>query len=61
MLMVKGPPYENVYKMPNQEEMSGPLVSENVIVVVHDHFITFRLDMDINGPNNSFGDERDFS
>lgn len=29
-------------------------VSENVIGVVHDHFITFHLDMDIDGANNSF-------
>lgn len=55
MLMVKGTPYENVHTMPNQEEISStPLVSENVIGVVHDHFVTFHLDMDIDGPNNSF-------
>ncbi|PON92918.1 Copper amine oxidase [Trema orientale] len=54
MLMVKGTPYENVYKVQNQEEMSGPLVSENRIGVVHDHFVTFHLDMDVDGPNNSF-------
>lgn len=34
--------------------MSGPLVCENVIGVVHDHFITLHLDMDIDGANNSF-------
>ena len=52
--MVKGTPYENVNQIPNQEDMSGPLVSENIIGVVHDHFVTYHLDMDIDGANNSF-------
>ncbi|XP_059657447.1 amine oxidase [copper-containing] gamma 1-like [Cornus florida] len=54
MLMVKGTSYENVNQVPNEYEMTGPLVSENVIGVVHDHYITFHLDMDIDGSNNSF-------
>ncbi|EEF50984.1 Amine oxidase [copper-containing] precursor, putative [Ricinus communis] len=54
MLMVKGTPYQNVYQILNQEEMSNPLISENVIGVVHDHFINFHLDMDIDDINNSF-------
>ncbi|KAF2313133.1 hypothetical protein GH714_009431 [Hevea brasiliensis] len=45
--------YQNVYQIPNQEEMSSPLVSENVIGVVHDHFITYHLDMDIDDTNNT--------
>uniref|UniRef100_A0A2C9WAJ5 Amine oxidase n=1 Tax=Manihot esculenta TaxID=3983 RepID=A0A2C9WAJ5_MANES len=53
MLMVKGTTYRNVYQIPNQEEMSIPLVSENVIGVVHDHFITYHLDMDIDDTNNT--------
>ncbi|KAI3462411.1 hypothetical protein Pfo_019074 [Paulownia fortunei] len=58
MLMVKGTPYENVEQMPDQKAMTGPLVSENVVGVVHDHFITFHLDMDIDDALNnslSFG------
>ncbi|KAG2288280.1 hypothetical protein Bca52824_047884 [Brassica carinata] len=55
MLMVKGTPYENVDDLGDKEDDSGPLISENVIGVVHDHFITFHLDMDIDGlMNNSF-------
>lgn len=55
MLMVKGTPYENVDDLGDKQDESGPLISENVIGVVHDHFITFHLDMDIDGPmNNSF-------
>lgn len=52
--MVKGTPHENVNTIPNQEDLSGPLVSENVLGVVHDHFINFHLDMDVDGANNSF-------
>jgi len=54
MLMVKGTPYENINDISNIDDMTGTLVSENVIGVVHDHFITFHLDMDIDGANNSF-------
>ncbi|GFZ06961.1 copper amine oxidase family protein [Actinidia rufa] len=54
MLMVKGSPYENLQQVSKKNDMTGPLVSENVIGVVHDHFITFHLDMDIDGVDNSF-------
>lgn len=54
LLMVKGSPYENVDQVHKNYEMNGPLVSENAIGVLHDHFITFHLDMDIDGVNNSF-------
>ncbi|KAF8379293.1 hypothetical protein HHK36_028726 [Tetracentron sinense] len=54
MLMVKGTPHQNLNQVAEQEEMSGPLVSENVIGVVHDHFVTFYLDMDVDGSTNSF-------
>ncbi|KAL3498703.1 hypothetical protein ACH5RR_041435 [Cinchona calisaya] len=54
MLMVKGTPYENVHQVPPNNDISSPLISENVLGVIHDHFITFHLDMDIDGSNNSF-------
>lgn len=53
MLMVKGTPYQNVDDLGDKENDSGPLISENVIGVVHDHFITFHLDMDVDGPTNN--------
>ncbi|KAK9068007.1 hypothetical protein SSX86_012118 [Deinandra increscens subsp. villosa] len=56
MLMVKATPYENVYDIANADDMTGTLVSENVIGVVHDHYISFHLDMDIDGANNSFAE-----
>nr|URX65378.1 primary-amine oxidase [Gymnema sylvestre] len=56
MILVKGSPYENLYQSPknNTKEMSSPFVSENVIGVIHDHYITYYLDMDIDGSDNSF-------
>lgn len=56
MLMVKATPYENIHNISNTNDMTGTLVSENVIGVVHDHFISFHLDMDIDGANNSFAE-----
>ncbi|KAL5728109.1 primary-amine oxidase [Ranunculus cassubicifolius] len=56
MLMVKGTVHQDMNDVSDSESMSmsGPLVSENLIGVVHDHFITFHLDMDIDSSNNSF-------
>ncbi|XP_031398016.1 primary amine oxidase-like isoform X2 [Punica granatum] len=54
MLMVKGTPLTNTKDVQQEDAMTGPLVSENVIGVVHDHFINYYLDMDIDDLNNSF-------
>lgn len=54
MLLVKGTPYRNTSQVPEDEDIYGTLLSENIIGVVHDHFITFYLDMDIDGQSNSF-------
>ncbi|XP_072956391.1 amine oxidase [copper-containing] gamma 2-like [Typha angustifolia] len=54
ILMVKGSAYSHMNQVPNGEEMYGTLLSENVIGVIHDHYITFNLDMDVDGVDNSF-------
>lgn len=55
ILMVKGTAYENMNQISNQaENLFGTLLSENVIGVIHDHYITFYLDMDIDSSDNSF-------
>jgi primary-amine oxidase len=52
--MVKGIAYDNINQIPNGENIYGTLLSENVIGVIHDHYITFHLDMEIDGSDNSF-------
>lgn len=54
ILMVKGTPYVNMNEVTEQENLYGTLLSENVIGVIHDHYITFYLDMDVDGSDNSF-------
>ncbi|KAM3321995.1 primary amine oxidase [Capsicum chacoense] len=55
ILMVKGSPYVNMNQVTQNEYLYGTLLSENIIGVIHDHYVTFHLDMDIDGPsNNSF-------
>lgn len=52
--MVKGTPYSHMNQVRQNEDMHGTLLSENVVGVIHDHYITFRLDMDVDGADNSF-------
>ncbi|KAF8032880.1 hypothetical protein BT93_D1689 [Corymbia citriodora subsp. variegata] len=54
ILMVKGSPYSNINDVPGREELHGTFLSENVIGVIHDHYVTFHLDMDVDGTDNSF-------
>ncbi|KAK7323232.1 hypothetical protein VNO77_26697 [Canavalia gladiata] len=54
ILVVKGTNYENMNQVPEQEDLYGTLLSENIIGVIHDHFLTYYLDMDIDGSENSF-------
>lgn len=52
--MVKGTSYVNMNEVNQEENLYGTLLSENVIGVIHDHYITYRLDMDVDGSDNSF-------
>lgn len=54
ILMVKGTPYSHLREARENEDLHGTLLSENVIGVIHDHYVTFRLDMDVDGADNSF-------
>lgn len=54
MLMVKATRYGNLSQVPEGEDLYGTLVADNIVGVVHDHFVTFYLDMDVDGPSNSF-------
>ncbi|KAI3469547.1 hypothetical protein Pfo_026210 [Paulownia fortunei] len=51
ILAVKGSTY--THKDQIEEEVYGTLVSENVIGTRHDHFLSFYLDLDIDGEANS--------
>ncbi|CAN6471921.1 unnamed protein product [Victoria cruziana] len=57
ILMVKGTEYTNLdqaHLAKKEEHLYGTLLSENLIGVIHDHYVTFYLDMDVDGPDNSF-------
>lgn len=52
MLEVRGTKYTHEDQI--NEEVYGSLLSQNTIGSNHDHFITYHLDLDIDGVSNSF-------
>ncbi|KAH9622767.1 hypothetical protein KSS87_015389, partial [Heliosperma pusillum] len=52
ILEIRGTNY--THKNQIDEEVYGNLLSENTIGAFHDHLITYHLDLDIDGQNNSF-------
>ncbi|KAG0460634.1 hypothetical protein HPP92_020931 [Vanilla planifolia] len=54
ILMVKGASYTHVNQFQPKQDTFGTLLSENVLGVIHDHYMTFHLDLDVDGANNSF-------
>lgn len=55
ILMVKGTAHEHVDQAAEaHEELYGTMVTERTVGVIHDHFITFHLDLDVDGTENTF-------
>ncbi|XP_059446820.1 amine oxidase [copper-containing] alpha 2, peroxisomal-like [Corylus avellana] len=52
VLEVKGATYTHTDQV--KEDIHGTLLSENTIGVYHDHFLTYHLDLDVDGKDNSF-------
>ena len=52
--MVKGTNYKNVNQISSKVDAHGTMLAKNIIGVIHEHFLTFYLDMDIDGRDNSF-------
>ncbi|MBA0754507.1 hypothetical protein Gogos_020426, partial [Gossypium gossypioides] len=52
LLEVRGSKY--THKDQIEEEVYGTLLAENTLGAYHDHFITYHLDLDVDGESNSF-------
>ncbi|KAL6656807.1 hypothetical protein ACP70R_004587 [Stipagrostis hirtigluma subsp. patula] len=52
LLEVKGTSYTHADEI--TADAHGTLVSENTLAIYHDHYVTYHLDLDVDGTNNSF-------
>lgn len=52
LLEVKGTPYTHADQI--AQDAHGTLVAENTLAIYHDHYVTYHLDLDVDGTNNSF-------
>ncbi|XP_047070764.1 primary amine oxidase 2-like [Lolium rigidum] len=52
LLEVKGTDYTHADQI--KQDAHGTLLAENTIGVYHDHYVTYYLDLDVDGTNNSF-------
>ncbi|CAN6209762.1 unnamed protein product [Urochloa humidicola] len=54
ILEMKATSYTHVDQISKEEDTHGTLLAANTVGVYHDHFITYHLDLDVDGTNNSF-------
>lgn len=55
ILMVKSTPHDTLDQALRADaNLYGTMLAENTIGVIHDHFITFYLDLDVDGTDNTF-------
>eukprot|EP00250_Pteridium_aquilinum_P021489 c25142_g1_i1 orf=155-2326(+) len=55
ILMAKGTAHEHVDNAEKANEvLYGTMVAERTVGVIHDHFVTFYLDLDVDGTDNTF-------